>query len=68
MLTMKEDSKVRELLEKTVSEYPRTKNARDMLYYMSGYLGIEESREKIDAGAFLAEFCNAVERGVIEWR
>lgn len=67
-VTMKKDLRVRELIEKIVYEHPYCQDARDLLYFMIGYLGIEESTEDIDAGAFLAEFYRAANIGLIEWR
>ena len=57
---------LREQFEEIIRKYPDTKNARNMLAFMSGYYGFP-SAPCIDAGVFLIAFMNAIEDELLTW-
>lgn len=57
---------LREQFEAVIEENPETKNARNMLAYMTGYYG-HPTAPCIDAGVFLVAFTKAIEDGLMTW-
>ena len=58
---------LRQQFEDAIAANPDLKNARRMLYFMSGYFGAPQG-PCIDAGVFLIAFTKAIEDGVMTWK